>query len=74
MLQIHHGPNDKWGRDNRCYQVCSDKQGETNTLSTDEDDAKQSERPDYNEDEDQLEKNQEEENGKPKEAQTNQVF
>ena len=47
---------------------------ETLTMSTTEDNGKESKEPDYDEDKDQLEEKQEEQTGEPKEETTNQVF
>ena len=66
MQQIQNGLDYKWYCYYWCYQVCSDKHGET----TKEDSGKESEEPDYDE---ELEEKQEEETGEINQI-TNHIF
>jgi hypothetical protein len=75
LQQIQNGFNDKWCCYYRCYQVCSDKQGELTAISNNQrDNSKESEELDYDEDKDQLEEKQEEQTGEITRTTINQVF
>jgi hypothetical protein len=47
LLHIHNGSDNKWCCHCRCYQVCSDKQGDL-PMSTKEDNDKESKESDHN--------------------------